>query len=161
MIADLRLRAAWRKRALRRGRVPSLEVYLQNLFFALAHDSVGVPVATGILYPFSGLLLDPMIAAAAMSTSSVSAIGNALWLRAAGLCEKPRSSRANAMEWHGDRGKPERGGTGRRDEHPDSASRRGSDAALVCRAGGPDHNEVVALRALLEEGASHAERKRR
>ncbi|MAN73080.1 MAG: copper-translocating P-type ATPase [Henriciella sp.] len=53
----------------------------QNLFFAFIYNSLGVPVAAGILYPFSGLLLSPMIAAAAMSLSSVSVIANALRLR--------------------------------------------------------------------------------
>lgn len=54
----------------------------QNLFFAFAYNALGVPVAAGILYPATGLLLSPMIAAAAMSLSSVSVIGNALRLRA-------------------------------------------------------------------------------
>jgi Cu+-exporting ATPase len=53
----------------------------QNLFWAFAYNSVGVPVAAGILYPFFGTLLSPMFAAAAMSFSSVSVIGNALRLR--------------------------------------------------------------------------------
>ncbi len=53
----------------------------QNLFFAFAYNSIGVPVAAGVLYPFFGILLSPMIAAAAMSLSSVSVIGNALRLR--------------------------------------------------------------------------------
>jgi Cu+-exporting ATPase len=53
----------------------------QNLFFAFVYNSLGVPVAAGVLYPFFGLLLSPMIAAAAMSFSSVSVIGNALRLR--------------------------------------------------------------------------------
>jgi Cu+-exporting ATPase len=55
----------------------------QNLFFALAYNAVGVPVAAGLLYPAFGLLLSPMIAAAAMSFSSVSVIANALRLRSA------------------------------------------------------------------------------
>lgn len=53
----------------------------QNLFFAFAYNTLGIPVAAGILYPFLGVLLSPMIASAAMSLSSVSVIGNALRLR--------------------------------------------------------------------------------
>ena len=53
----------------------------QNLFFAFVYNSLGVPIAAGVLYPWLGLLLSPMIAAAAMSFSSVSVIGNALRLR--------------------------------------------------------------------------------
>ena len=53
----------------------------QNLFFAFVYNALGVPIAAGVLYPFTGLLLSPMIAAAAMSLSSVSVIGNALRLR--------------------------------------------------------------------------------
>jgi Cu+-exporting ATPase len=53
----------------------------QNLFFAFVYNSLGVPIAAGVLYPFIGLLLSPMIAAAAMSFSSVSVISNALRLR--------------------------------------------------------------------------------
>ncbi|MBM3750272.1 MAG: heavy metal translocating P-type ATPase [Acidimicrobiia bacterium] len=53
----------------------------QNLFFAFVYNTVGVPIAAGVLYPFFGLLLSPMLAAAAMSLSSVSVIGNALRLR--------------------------------------------------------------------------------
>ncbi|MXV37976.1 heavy metal translocating P-type ATPase [Flavobacteriaceae bacterium Ap0902] len=53
----------------------------QNLFFALIYNTLGIPIAAGILYPFFGILLSPMIAAVAMSFSSVSVIGNALRLR--------------------------------------------------------------------------------
>ena len=53
----------------------------QNLFFAFIYNSLGVPIAAGLLYPFFGLLLSPMIAAVAMSLSSVSVISNALRLR--------------------------------------------------------------------------------
>ena len=57
----------------------------QNLVFAFGYNSVGVPIAAGILYPLTGMLLSPMIAAAAMSLSSVSVIGNALRLRRAAI----------------------------------------------------------------------------
>jgi Cu+-exporting ATPase len=53
----------------------------QNLFFAFVYNALGVPVAAGIFYPVFGILLSPMLAAAAMSLSSVSVIGNALRLR--------------------------------------------------------------------------------
>jgi Cu+-exporting ATPase len=57
----------------------------QNLFFAFVYNAIGVPLAAGVLYPAFGILLSPMIAAAAMSLSSVSVIGNALRLRKARL----------------------------------------------------------------------------
>jgi len=57
----------------------------QNLFFAFAYNAVGVPIAAGVLYPVFGILLSPVIAALAMSLSSVSVIGNALRLRGAKL----------------------------------------------------------------------------
>jgi Cu+-exporting ATPase len=57
----------------------------QNLGFALLYNTLGVPLAAGVLYPVFGLLLSPMIAALAMSLSSVSVVGNALRLRAARL----------------------------------------------------------------------------
>ena len=57
----------------------------QNLFFAFFYNALGVPLAAGVLYPFFGLLLPPIVAAAAMSFSSVSVIGNALRLRKVAL----------------------------------------------------------------------------
>jgi Cu+-exporting ATPase len=53
----------------------------QNLFFAFVYNTLGVPIAAGVLYPAFGILLSPIIAAAAMSLSSVSVVGNALRLR--------------------------------------------------------------------------------
>ncbi len=53
----------------------------QNLFFAFVYNVLGVPIAAGVLYPISGILLSPMIASAAMTFSSVSVIANALRLR--------------------------------------------------------------------------------
>ena len=53
----------------------------QNLFFAFIYNALGIPVAAGVLYPFFGILLSPVIAAAAMALSSVSVVGNALRLR--------------------------------------------------------------------------------
>jgi P-type Cu+ transporter len=57
----------------------------QNLFFAFIYNVVGVPIAAGILYPFFGILLSPMLASAAMTFSSVSVIANALRLRKVAL----------------------------------------------------------------------------
>ena len=57
----------------------------QNLFFAFLYNALGIPVAAGVLYPFFGLLLSPIIAGAAMSLSSVSVISNALRLRSVKL----------------------------------------------------------------------------
>jgi Cu+-exporting ATPase len=72
------LRGIVRARSLSRATMRNIQ---QNLFFAFIYNSLGVPIAAGILYPFFGLLLSPMIAAAAMSFSSVSVITNALRLR--------------------------------------------------------------------------------
>jgi Cu+-exporting ATPase len=72
------LRGILRARRLSRATLRNVK---QNLFFAFVYNSLGVPIAAGALYPWLGILLDPMIAAAAMSLSSVSVIGNALRLR--------------------------------------------------------------------------------
>lgn len=76
------LTALVRARALAQAAMANIR---QNLLFAFAYNAIGVPVAAGLLYPVFGLLLSPMIAAAAMSLSSVSVIGNALRLRAKSL----------------------------------------------------------------------------
>jgi Cu+-exporting ATPase len=72
------LRGIARARALSQATMRNIR---QNLFFAFAYNSVGIPVAAGVLYPFFGLLLSPIIASAAMTFSSVSVITNALRLR--------------------------------------------------------------------------------
>jgi Cu+-exporting ATPase len=72
------LRGLLRARRLSRGTMRNIR---QNLFFAFVYNALGVPIAAGVLYPVIGLLLSPMIAAAAMSLSSVSVIGNSLRLR--------------------------------------------------------------------------------
>jgi Cu+-exporting ATPase len=76
------LRGIVRARRLSRSTMKNIR---QNLFFAFIYNVFGVPIAAGILYPFVGLLLSPMIASAAMTFSSVSVIGNALRLRRASL----------------------------------------------------------------------------
>ncbi len=72
------LRGIVRARRLSRGTMRNIR---QNLFFAFVYNALGVPVAAGVLYPFFGLLLSPMLASAAMTVSSVSVIVNALRLR--------------------------------------------------------------------------------
>ena len=72
------LRGIVRARSLSRATMNNIK---QNLFFAFIYNTLGVPIAAGVLYPFFGILLSPMIAAAAMSFSSVSVIANALRLR--------------------------------------------------------------------------------
>ncbi|MGZ4812574.1 MAG: heavy metal translocating P-type ATPase [Terriglobales bacterium] len=72
------LRAVVRARRLSRATMRNIR---QNLFFAFVYNSLGVPIAAGVLYPFFGILLSPIIAAAAMSFSSVSVISNSLRLR--------------------------------------------------------------------------------
>jgi len=76
------LRGIIRARRLSRATMRNIK---QNLFFAFGYNSIGIPIAAGVLYPFFGILLSPMIAAAAMSFSSVSVISNALRLRRAKL----------------------------------------------------------------------------
>jgi Cu+-exporting ATPase len=72
------LRGIVRARLLSRATMANIR---QNLFFAFFYNALGIPLAAGVLYPFFGILLSPMLAAAAMSFSSVSVIGNALRLR--------------------------------------------------------------------------------
>lgn len=72
------LRAAVRARNLSRATMRNIR---QNLFFAFLYNAIGVPIAAGVLYPFFGLVLSPMIASAAMTLSSVSVIANALRIR--------------------------------------------------------------------------------
>ncbi len=76
------LRGIVRARRLSRATMHNIR---ENLFLAFVYNSLGVPIAAGVLFPWTGLLLNPMIAAAAMSLSSVSVIGNALRLRKAGM----------------------------------------------------------------------------
>jgi P-type Cu+ transporter len=69
----------------RRLSIATMRNIRQNLFLAFIYNSLGVPIAAGVLFPFTGLLLNPMIAAAAMSASSVSVVMNALRLRSAAI----------------------------------------------------------------------------
>ena len=79
-LVDGDLRALARALQLSRATVANIR---QNLVFAFGYNSLAIPIAAGILYPVSGILLSPMIAAAAMSFSSVSVIANALRLNRA------------------------------------------------------------------------------
>ena len=72
------LRGIARARGLSRQTMRNIK---QNLFFAFVYNAAGIPIAAGVLYPAFGLLLSPIIAAAAMSLSSLSVVGNALRLR--------------------------------------------------------------------------------
>jgi Cu+-exporting ATPase len=74
------LRGIVRARLLSRATMRNIR---ENLFLAFIYNTLGVPIAAGVLFPFTGLLLNPMIAAAAMSASSVSVVANALRLRKA------------------------------------------------------------------------------
>jgi Cu+-exporting ATPase len=76
------LRGIVRARRLSRATMRNIR---QNLFFAFVYNALGVPIAAGVLYPVTGLLLSPMFASAAMTFSSVSVIGNALRLRRVAL----------------------------------------------------------------------------
>jgi Cu+-exporting ATPase len=59
----------------------TVRIIKQNLFWAFGYNSLGIPIAAGILYPFTGMMLSPIIAAAAMAFSSVSVVGNSIRLR--------------------------------------------------------------------------------
>ena len=72
------LRGIAKARALSRKTMKNIR---ENLFLAFVYNSIGIPIAAGVMYPVLGLLLSPMIASAAMSLSSVSVIANALRLR--------------------------------------------------------------------------------
>ncbi len=73
------LRGIARARSISQATVANMR---QNLMFAFVYNALGVPIAAGLLYPFTGLLLSPMLAALAMSLSSVSVVANSLRLRA-------------------------------------------------------------------------------
>jgi Cu+-exporting ATPase len=76
------LRGIARAARLSRGTMRNIK---QNLLFAFGYNALGIPLAAGVLYPFTGMLLSPMVAAAAMALSSVSVVTNALRLRKATL----------------------------------------------------------------------------
>ncbi|MGH8215491.1 MAG: HAD-IC family P-type ATPase, partial [Rhodanobacteraceae bacterium] len=80
------LSAIARARALSQATVRNIH---QNLFFAFVYNAVGIPIAAGVLYPWFGIALSPMIAALAMSLSSVSVVSNALRLRRMRIADDP------------------------------------------------------------------------
>src|SRR5699024_4196477 len=82
-----------RARTLARAAIGNIK---QNLFFAFVYNAAGVPIAAGVLYPLLGTLVSPMLAAAAMSLSSVSVIGNSLRLRKLKLCQHAFSAPADS-----------------------------------------------------------------
>ena len=84
-------------RARRLGRATMRNIR-QNLFFAFVYNALGVPVAAGVLYPVTGILLTPIIASAAMTFSSVSVIANALRLRRVNLEGDPKGKRLTASD---------------------------------------------------------------
>jgi Cu+-exporting ATPase len=88
------LRAIARARALSEAAVRNMR---QNLGFAFAYNALGIPVAAGLLYPFTGQLLSPMLAALAMSLSSVSVVANALRLRLVRVDDRPATTESKTM----------------------------------------------------------------
>ena len=92
------LRGIVRARTLSRATMRNIR---QNLFFAFVYNALGVPIAAGVLYPLFGLLLNPMIAAAAMSLSSVSVIANAARLRSLPLSRPGWAARRNGLQSDG------------------------------------------------------------
>jgi P-type Cu+ transporter len=71
----------------------------QNLFLAFIYNTAGIPIAAGILYPVFGILLSPIVAAAAMALSSVCVVGNALRLRAVKLLERDEVRFGHIPRW--------------------------------------------------------------
>ena len=76
----------------------TMRIIRQNLFFAFAYNIIGLPIAAGVLFPLFGILLSPMLAAAAMSCSSVSVIANSLRLRSTSLSRSTLSSPSSPRE---------------------------------------------------------------
>ncbi|MDR0855035.1 MAG: copper-transporting ATPase, partial [Christensenellaceae bacterium] len=72
----------------------------ENLFWAFAYNVIGIPIACGLLYPFTGTLLNPMLAAAAMSFSSISVLLNALRLRLSKIADSKNNFHGDGVESH-------------------------------------------------------------